>query len=491
MKKQIISVLTVSLVLLSLNGSYIIAQSFDGREQEMNKKCAVVYDAKTQQECIDYKAYLKEKASELDNQIASLEKETQKVKGKIEEVRALVAKNNEQIHGFDKEIADSNQNIKTLQASIEKLNAQVHEKAENIKERDRLMKERLIEMQPYIGSNKFIDFLMGASDFNDFLRRSSIVGELNAYEQEQIELVTKERTSLEKDKIEIEEKKEFLIVQQSSIEGKRKRSAALKQSNEELLKEYRAKDAEIAKERRLAQVASGKTAAAIPTISTDVLPPSFSDEEEKPSGDKPSPEKPNGGNQGPAISKSFVFPVIGTSYVSAGTWAYPGGGAHLGMDIGTYQQTGLSVVAPASGIVVAIFDGVANHPVYVDGTTLPDAQKWVGIPEGGGNTLHMITEVNGVAYGVSFFHLSPGMFRVSTGSIVSQGQVIAGSGHSGNTSGPHVHVEVINLGKVGIKGGMEVFYRYGKDYGYGMWDVSGQCAIKGSTPCLERPENFF
>ena len=73
--------------------------------------------------------------------------------------------------------------IAKTEASIAKMNVKIKEKTEDIQERDKMMRERLIEMQPYIGSNNFIDFLMGADSFADLLRRSEILGQLNSYER--------------------------------------------------------------------------------------------------------------------------------------------------------------------------------------------------------------------------------------------------------------------------------------------------------------------
>ena len=134
-----------------------------------------------------------------------------------------------------------------------------------------------------------------------------------------------------------------------------------------------------------------------------------------------------------SYSDAWIFPIQNGS-ISAGTWAYPGGGLHLGLDFACslYSQ----VKAPANGIVL-----YADAPVDTDCGYLGN---WVGWPLGGGNTVAMICAVNGQLYGVTFCHLSQEI-EVVAGQQVSQGTVIALSGNSGNSSGPHCHIEVFSL----------------------------------------------
>lgn len=505
--KKVISVFMVFLLLVMGENISLHASNFDGRENEMNAKCSVAHNKDIEAECLAYKDYLVQKNDALQSQISSLDQQVNDVRGKLDETSAFIKTNNEEIIKLTSEIKGLQSTYDEMQRSIDILYKQIEEKEISVAAHDEILRQRLAELQLYTGSNYYIDFLMGADSFVDILRRTEVLNELNTYEQEQMELLKLERQELEDEKTEVEAKKDLLATQQVSMERKRNYMEQLTSKNEELANEYRAKDAELTREKALAQVQSGEVAAAIPTISTDVLPESFqpggssngnnngnSDENNAGSGNggtdnnEPSNPESGGGSVGPELSSGFIFPVPG-AYFSAGTWAYPSGYEHLGMDLATNHKVGLNVLAPASGIVMAVYDGVANHGLYEDGTMSPN--RWAGVPAGGGNTLHMITEVNGVTYGISFYHLSPGMFNVSAGTIVTQGQVMAHTGHSGNSSGPHCHIEVIRLGNNGIKAGMELFYARGKDYGYGLWSSSKACSVIGTTPCLEQPEQFF
>ena len=94
---------------------------------------------------------------------------------------------------------------------------------------------------------------------------------------------------------------------------------------------------------------------------------------------------------------------------------------------------------------------------------------------------------------MSFFHLSQNGFAVSAGSQVSVGQTMALTGNSGNTSGPHCHIEVINLGSMSVSEAVSRFqstadFSWGN--GWGSSAVNNNCSVK-AAPCRIRPETIF
>ena len=177
----------------------------------------------------------------------------------------------------------------------------------------------------------------------------------------------------------------------------------------------------------------------------------------------------------------FIAPISGGGR-SAGTWAYPGGGLHLGLDWAV--SIGTAVVAPADGVII-----YASNPAPTNGGYLGN---WAGWPYGGGNTIEMLCNVNGTLYAISFAHLAQEGFNVSAGQSVSQGQVIALTGNSGNSSGPHCHIEVYNLGSMSVSDAIAMFSR-SADFAFGTgWNSTATaCEAGAATPCRERPERFF
>ncbi len=95
-----------------------------------------------------------------------------------------------------------------------------------------------------------------------------------------------------------------------------------------------------------------------------------------------------------------------------------------------YFCFGKNVVAPASGIVVEMSDGLAdNLPGSVNPTQLY------------GN--HLVIDHGGGEYSL-FGHLQKGSIAVKKGQLVFAGQVLAHAGNSGVSTEPHLHYQLMD-----------------------------------------------
>ena len=161
------------------------------------------------------------------------------------------------------------------------------------------------------------------------------------------------------------------------------------------------------------------------------------------------------GNYAIDTTSSFWQNPIENGTISAGCWSYPNGGLHLGLDIASPMYS--DVKAVANGIIL-----YANNPVDSNNGYL---ENWCGWPSGGGNTICMVVSVNEKLYGISYAHLSNEIY-VSSGQQVFQGTVLAHSGNSGNSTGPHTHVEVFEL-KQDLNSIIDYFRNSGADFSFG------------------------
>jgi hypothetical protein len=97
-------------------------------------------------------------------------------------------------------------------------------------------------------------------------------------------------------------------------------------------------------------------------------------------------------------------------------------------DLAEYGCYGVTVVAPAAGVVAAVHDGEPDAtPGVVSNNFEAPAGNFVAIrlPS---DTYLLIA------------HLKPGSLLVQEGDTVAEGQPIGQCGNSGNTSEPHIHI---------------------------------------------------
>lgn len=469
----------------------IYANNFEGRESEMNNKCATITDTDTQKECREYKAYLENKSKNLDQEISDIQKQIVSVKGNVDDLRKFMQSNQKQIAKYEKEAAGVQLAIDKTVGSIAKLDMDIKQKSEDIVKRDALMKARLVEMQPYIGSNNYVDFIMGASSFVDLLRRAKIIGDLNTYDNDQIMAISKEKKKVALDLQIIEEQKSLLEIQKKSVKDNKERVVALNRAKATLLNEYQRQEVALTNQKRTAQMAQ----VSIPKIDLELAesfdkPTNENDNTDdgnsndnngnggndtggNDEGTKPNPTPPNVPNH------SFIVPLArGTWHYEAGTWRYPGGAGHMGMDFSTGSVTGIPVVAPADGIVLYSYNGGCDNNGYSS----------CGIPSGGGNNTLLLTKKGNTIYAMPFYHLTSATKSANT--RVKQGDIIGYSGNSGNSTGPHTHVEVIRVGDISMAEAIKRYNTFGDlTFGTG-WDAERPKSC-GFAPCRERPESYW
>ena len=161
------------------------------------------------------------------------------------------------------------------------------------------------------------------------------------------------------------------------------------------------------------------------------------------------------GNYAIDTYSSFWQNPVENGTISARCWSYPDGSLHLGVDIASAMYS--DVLAVANGIVL-----YAHAPVESNNGYLGNMCGW---PSGAGNSICMVVAVNNQLYAVSYAHLSSEIY-VTSGQQVSQKTVIAKSGNSGNSTGPHTHIEVFEL-KQDLNSTVEYFRNSGADFSFG------------------------
>lgn len=122
-----------------------------------------------------------------------------------------------------------------------------------------------------------------------------------------------------------------------------------------------------------------------------------------------------------------------------------------------YIGFGRPILAPADGVVASVHDGEVDHAgrrsqVALVPYMLGQARRLrQGAHAISGN--HVTIELAGGAGYVVLAHLRSGSLRVRPGETIATGQMLAECGNSGNSTEPHVHVQVMDRpGPAGARG---------------------------------------
>lgn len=406
-------------------------------------------DSPNRKTCEEYQRYLINKKNNANASISQLQKEINALGNDIDAIVAMSKNLSAQIEEANKSIGVIESTISNIQVGIEEAEVKIAKKEDDIEARKNVIKERMVQLQVKANTNQYIDYIMGATDLVDLIQRAASLENFTNYDNELIGALKVEMEQLEAEKVEKERLKEQNELQKENLVVTRQQAQDLYTENERLADLWQKQQASLIAQKneaiRQANLASGQIDQVWFTDYGNI-------------------ESANG----------FVRP-INAGYTSAGTWAYPGGSLHLGLDKAV--SIGTPVYAPANLLVLSARTGTSSSGGGYIG-------NMVGFPYGGGNTLHVLMSVNGQTYAMSFFHLSPNI--VSSGQTIGQGQVMAYSGNTGNSSGPHAHIEVFKL-NMSLENAIN-YWNNNQDWAWGCgWSTGGTCSSAG---CRIRPESL-
>lgn len=448
-------------------------EKFEGKESEFLEKCAQRLNAEEAQECSEFKEYYTNKGEKLKNSATELQSEIDSLKENIDQLLEKTKTLEIQIKQLQSERAIIENNIQVSEQNIIDIQSDIEEVRKRIEKRIAEVKKRMQDDQLFVTGNRKFEFLLESENFADLLRRISIMDQISQYDQERITLLKKDQEVLKDNERELVRQKDSLVAQRNEIKNKEEATALLSKTNQELVAVYLGKKAAIEEKQREAETDYATIVSNASSINTTA-----SIKEIQSIVEQNNPSEPIAGNS------AFGMPLSGSWEISAGTWHYPadfGGGTHLGLDFAGHQGIGQPVLAVANSLVLMTKTGCGD---------VGGLGNYCGSPiAGGGNWVVLLTEVNGEVYSFYYYHLTSS--GVTTKRTVSKGEVIGHMGSSGNSTGPHTHVEVIYHGAIGLQKAYDNFVASGYQPAFGLpWNVNSSCANR-STPCRLRPETIF
>ena len=292
-----------------------------------------------------------------------------------------------QINGIDAEIAETDKRLNEEQAKLDVATAKAEEKYDLFKERFRVMCEQ--------GDVSYIEMLLSAKSFSDFVDKAEIVKEISEYDKEIFDVMEATRLEIEKARDEIatlkknqETAKDNLNSQKQALANKQKEQKEYMQELEKDAAAYQKiiDDADRAMESLRRQVSG--------SLSTSSSGRAY-------------------------VGGEFTWPTPSCHYITSHfspRRKNPVSGVykrHTGTDIGA--SYGAAIVAANSGTVtLAGWNSGYGNCVIID--------------HGGGKA-------------TLYAHMSS--YSVSKGQSVQKGQQIGCVGSTGTSTGPHLHFEVL------------------------------------------------
>lgn len=410
------------------------------------------------------KQEVEQKQKELKIGINKKTKAINKNQSTLEKIEDEIQELNKQIEETEVKISIVQAKLDRTKIEIEKLQASIIELEQKIAERTELLKERARAIQLSGGSVDYIDILLGANNFVDFIDRFSAVNilieadrEIMRQQAEDKKLLAEQKVQVEIKLAEQEEQRLELVNLQKSLDGQKNKQlnlakemkaeqkrlesekTALELHFEEEIKisaklerqiaDEQARLAELARkaeeerQRKLAAEAEKKKAeeraAAKRKAQANTRSKSATVKQKESS--KPSIstfKAPTAVEEKPLKAKGsmFIMPTSGR-YTSGfgGRDIGEGAESHLGQDIA--NVTGTSIRASASGYV-----------------------SYAGVMGGYGNVVILTHSIKGQTYATVYAHLSS--INVSSGQAVAQGQQVGGMGNTGRSTGTHLHFEI-------------------------------------------------
>lgn len=433
--RVISSVLAVCLLTTVVGNTNVYAESLKDLQNEKNA-------AETKKKNLDSTIQKKEiQIEEKQSKVDVLIKQIKKLNDKIEETN----------QNMDRIIAEMNQ----TQLEIDELKISIKELELRIEQRDEVLRERVRVMQVKGNKVSYLDVLLGANSFADFIDRFSAVTTLMDADRKIIEQQEEDIAKLEEEKqlveqklAEQEERKEKIQAMKDELHEKKleKREVVnqLEKSQEKLSSEKGALEEEadetakisktlekkiIAEQNRLAELARKEQARKLKLQQErQAAEAAAAVARNKAANDRASSSV----GSTPSVQSNEAV-VESAPVASSGSWTKPTNGT-LNSGFGwrvhpitkvRKQHRGMDLRAPMGTPVVAAGDGVVSYAGSMDGL---------------GNVVMITHSVNGQILTTVYAHLSS--IGTSSGQSVDKGQLIGAVGQTGFATGPHLHFEM-------------------------------------------------
>ncbi len=344
---------------------------------------------------------INEEKSETEEYLSTLQEKITLLQDKIDAL-------NEQKSNLQDEIDAIEESIQQTEDEIEQTQNEIDEKQAEFDENYELYCQRLRAM--YVsGSVSNLEVLLSSGDMSSILTRSQMIKSVSEQDSEQLDELMTTMEEIEAEKQELEIKRNELNEDKENLEESKQ---SLQDNIDEIDASKSELDEEAAEANELMQKLSSQSSEYMELIETNQEElEEIEAEIRKAAAAASSGSGSISGSTGSG-SGALIYPTDSRT-ISAGYPNYSSGAYHGGIDFPV--STGSNVYAAASGTVILVKYLTYSYGYYV-----------------------MIDHGDGL----STLYAHNSQILVSVGDTVTQGQVIAKSGSTGNSTGPHCHFEV-------------------------------------------------
>ncbi|WP_336822060.1 peptidoglycan DD-metalloendopeptidase family protein [Sporosarcina sp. USHLN248] len=385
---------------------------------ETNVLASTLNDLKNEQKAA------KEKKNTIQSNIQKKDSAIKVNQSKIETIMDQILKLNAEIEETNANMNRVINKINKTNEEIDELKASIEDLEQKIAERDVVLRDRVRAMQVKGGQVSYIDVLLGANSFADFIDRFSAVStlmdadrDIMRKQQEDIEQLEEEKALVEKKLKQLEEDKAKLERLKANLQEKKKAKG-------KLIDELEAEQEKLANEKKVLEEEFHETV----EIEAELEKKIIAEQKRAAEVARREAERKRKEREAAAAANPNTLPPV-----SSGFWTRPANGRftssfgwrthpiyhtkkqHRGVDIA--NSIGTPVIAAADGVV-----------------------SYAGRMGGLGNVIMITHSVDGTIMTTAYAHLSK--INVSSGQVVDKGQHIGAIGTTGASTGPHLHFEV-------------------------------------------------
>ncbi|MGD6968465.1 murein hydrolase activator EnvC family protein [Rossellomorea vietnamensis] len=404
---------------------------------------------------------LKNKQEEVQSKKENVNQEIDKKESQISDNVSRQDKIKKEIAELDNKTRDTEDRIKEktaeiekTNAEIEKLNAEIEELKKKIAERNELLKERARSMQEKGGSASYMDVLLGAESFGDFINRITAVNAIVSADKKIIEEQEADQASLEKKQAEVKDKLAQLEEAKANLVSLKKDLESQKGQKNELFKQLEQEQSQLKVEKtelvahaneleKMEKEIGGQIQAEQARLAELARQKEIERQKELEAQRKAEAErlaaqqaaqqaaqKSSGGSSNSSSTAEAPAPTASTP-VSEGRWTRPSAGyitTEFGWDTLNGKPRyhyGTDIAAGGNVPIVAAADGYVIKSHYSSSY---------------GNVVYMTHSINGQTFTTVYAHMSGA--GVSSGQFVEKGQRIGTMGNTGYSFGQHLHFEL-------------------------------------------------